>query len=241
VRGAAHEEPPARHDRDVGGDGLDVGRDVGGEHDHPVRGEVAQQVAQHDALLGVQAGRRLVDDEHARIGEQRLRDADPAEHAARVAAERPLAGSGKVEDLEQLADPGAGGASADALDRGEVGQELRGAQVRVHAEVLREVAEAAAERVRTAHHVGAVEQHLPAAGPGHRGGDPHEGRLAGAVRTEQSDQAVAQAQGDGVDGARAAAVLLHDVHELEYGLHVPMGPSAQVGGHDHQVANRRWG
>ena len=51
------------------------------------------------ALLGVEAGGRLVDDEQLRVVEQRLGDTHPLFHTTRVAAERPLAGVDEVDDL----------------------------------------------------------------------------------------------------------------------------------------------
>ena len=63
-----------------------------------------EQVVEAQALLGIEAGGGLVDDDEARIAGDRLRDAEALAHAARVALHRALGGEGEVHALEQLAD-----------------------------------------------------------------------------------------------------------------------------------------
>jgi hypothetical protein len=69
------------------------------EHYNPLAGEVGEQVAKADALLGVEAGGGFVHDEQLRVVEQRLGDADPLLHPAREAAQRTL------PDLSQVHQP----------------------------------------------------------------------------------------------------------------------------------------
>ena len=54
-------------------------------------------------LREVEAGRRLVEEEHRRAGDERRGEVEPAAHAARVGAHEPVAGVGELEGGEQLA------------------------------------------------------------------------------------------------------------------------------------------
>ena len=53
----------------------------------------------------VEAGRRLVEEQHRRAEDKRGREVEPAAHAARVRLHRPPGGLGEVEALEQLVGP----------------------------------------------------------------------------------------------------------------------------------------
>jgi len=183
------DEPAPVDDRDLGGHGLDVADDMRRQDNDALARQVGEQAAEAHPLLGVEAGRGLVDDQQPRVVEQCLGDAYPLPHAAGEAAERPAAGRGEVHQLEQLVDAGAGAAPGKALDRRQVGEELAGAQVGIDAEVLRQVAELPAQLPRIAHDVMALPQHAPRGRPGHGGEDAHQRRLAGAVRTQQPEDA----------------------------------------------------
>ncbi len=221
--GAPAQQPAAGHDRDVGGDGLHVGDDVRRQQHHAVGGEPAQQVAEADPLLGVEAGGGFVHHDHPGVAQQGLGDADPAQHAAGVGAQRALRGAGQVDQFEQFLDPCPRRAGGEALGGGEVAEELAGGQVRVGPEVLRQVAEMAADGVRGGGEVGALVAEGAAGRAGHRGDDPHQGGLAGAVGAEQAQHAVAEGEGEAVDGAGAAPVDLGDVGQFQHVSH-PVSP-----------------
>ena len=55
------------------------------------------------AAPGVEARRRLVEEEHRRLVDERAREVDAAPHPARVRANEAVAGVGQVEALEELA------------------------------------------------------------------------------------------------------------------------------------------
>ena len=82
---AAEEHLSLRKDGHVAAGLADVFDDVRGEQDHAVGGQVDQQVAEADALLGVETGGGFIDDEQLRVVDQRLGDADAALHPARKA------------------------------------------------------------------------------------------------------------------------------------------------------------
>ncbi len=220
LRTAPAQQPPAGEDRDVPGDRLDVGDDMGGQQHHPVLGEGAQQIAEAHPFLRIEAGGGFVDDDDARVPEQRLGDTDPAQHAARVRAERPPHRLGQVDQREQFVDPGPGGPGGKPLGGREVGQELARGEVRVDAEVLREEAEFPPEQIGVGEHVGPPVGEPSGGGPGHGGDDPHQRGLARAVRSEQAEQPGAESQREAVDRVLAAPVDLADVGQFEVGCDI---------------------
>ena len=80
-----------RHE--IGRDRLDVGDDVGREDHDPFAREVGEEVAEAHALLGVEAGGRLVDDQQPRVGEQ-LGFAHALRNSTPVCAKRSTVGVG---------------------------------------------------------------------------------------------------------------------------------------------------
>ena len=52
--------------------------------------QLGEQVVEAQALLGIEPGGGLVDDDEPRIAGDRLGDAEPLAHAARVALDRAL-------------------------------------------------------------------------------------------------------------------------------------------------------
>ena len=87
-----------RHARAEVGDVLD---DVGRQDDHHVLADLGQQVEEAVALLRVEAGGRLVDDDQLGIADQRLGDAEALAHAAGEAGQRLLAHRPEVGLVEQ--------------------------------------------------------------------------------------------------------------------------------------------
>ena len=53
-------------------------------------------------LLRVEAGGRLVEEQHRRAVDERGGEVEPPAHAARVGADGPVGGVGELEALEQL-------------------------------------------------------------------------------------------------------------------------------------------
>ncbi len=71
---AAEEDPPLGQYRDIAAGLPDVFHDMSGQDHRPVRRQVDQEIAEADALFGVQARRGLVHDEDPGIVDQRLGD-----------------------------------------------------------------------------------------------------------------------------------------------------------------------
>jgi hypothetical protein len=119
----------------------------------------------------------------------------------------------QVDQVEELVDARPAG---DALQPGEVAQEFVRREVVVHAEVLRQVAELAPERLGLAHDIHPLEGDLPLRGPGDGGDELHQGGLARAVRAEQADHAGPELEREVVDGGDAPAEALGDVGQREH-------------------------
>src|SRR6185295_11525900 len=129
----------------------DVLDDVRREDDDAILRELGEQMVEAEALLGIEARRGLVDDDEPRIPRNRLRDAEALAHAARIALHRALRRVAQVHALEEL-----GRELLHPLGRGHALQleEMREhrlpAQVRIEAELLRQVSEPWPEGLRPA-------------------------------------------------------------------------------------------
>ncbi len=110
------------------------------QEDDAVAGKVGQQVAEADALFGVETDSRLVQDQQLRVVKQRLRDADALPHAAGVAAKRSPGRADQISKRQQFINAPPRRRRVKPLERSDVLQKLHARQVGIHAEVLREVA-----------------------------------------------------------------------------------------------------
>ena len=116
--------------------------DVRRENDDDVFADLREEIQKAMPLVGVEPRGRLVDDEEARASRERDRDAEPLLHAAGESADRFLARVPQVGLLEQRVDEIASLAGVGhALQLREMIEHALGAEVRVEAEFLRQVAE----------------------------------------------------------------------------------------------------
>ena len=212
---ALGDDLPAADDDELVGHGLDLAQQVGGEQDgaRPV-GEVAQQPAHPRDALGIEAVGRLVEDQHARLAEQRLGDPEPLAHAERVGADALLGGGLREPDvLHQLVDappldPEHLGAQGERLAAAAAG--VLGGGVQQDADLAARVGQAAVARA----------EHRGVAGVGVREPADHaqRGGLAGAVGAEEAGHGAGLAvEGDVIDG-RLAAVALGEMLDGDHGL-----------------------
>ena len=101
------QDPAAVDDRHAVAQLLDVGHLVAREqHGHALRGEPPDAASRMSRIpAGSRPVCRLVEDQQARVAEQRRRDPEPLAHAVGVAAD-PVAGTvGQVDVVEHLVDP----------------------------------------------------------------------------------------------------------------------------------------
>ena len=154
----------------------------------------------------VQAGRRLVQQDHYGVVYQGLRQLHTLLHACGVLADRPVAllVEPDVPQRVRRACPGVGRRESAYL--GHVRQELRRSQRQGEAVVLRHVAEPGADLYRL---VRPLSQHLGRAGGGlDESQEQLDGRaLARAVRPKQSRDALANLEVNPIEGDDRAIVL----------------------------------
>jgi hypothetical protein len=174
--GRAAEHDLARgHQRHLGARGTDVLDQVGG-HDHGrVLAKIADQRAERDPLLGVEAGRRLIQQQQVRVVHDRLRDAHPAQHAARQRAQPGLGPGAEVDPFDGRGHCRRHPVRGHLLEQREVLDELGHGERRVIAEVLRQVAEPAPDLRARGRLAGIpVEQSHPARRRRQHGGEHAE-------------------------------------------------------------------
>jgi hypothetical protein len=102
-------------------------------------------------------------------------------------------------------------AIAEAFEDGQMVEEIEGGDFRIHAEVLRQVAELAAKVAGIGDDVLAGEGDRALVGLLQRGDGAHQRRLAGAVGAEQAEQTVADFEGDVVEGSNAVGVRFGEI------------------------------
>ncbi len=218
LRGRAlGDDPPAVHDGQPGGELVGLVEVVGGQQDGDrlVRGEPADLGPHLCAPLRVEAGRRLVEEEHARLVNQGQRHVEAPLHAARPATDRAVRGLGQVEALQQLVHPPA---SADAEDPRLQSQVVAAAGHRVQRRPLGDDADLAAHPLRMAQHVVAGDGRPAGIRTRERGQDLDGAGLAGAVRPEQAEHlAGADGEGEPVEGPHPAGIGLSQVF-CRYGI-----------------------
>ena len=186
-------------------------------------GLLAQEGAQPQHALGVEAVGGLVEDEHLGIAEQRRRQGQALLHAGGVALDRALGGALELDQLERLVDArvgdaGAGGDHAQRVAPGAAGVEAGGVEQRADP------------------CGGRVQLPVPAAEDRHRPGRrPHEvedhaqgGRLAGAVGAQHAgDRARLDREAHVVHGEDLLAEALGQVLGLDDWRMEPPGRSGR--------------
>ena len=92
-------------DRDAGAQLLELGEDVAPDEDRLAeRAQLAEQLAQLDPGPRVEAGRRLVEEQHRRVVDQGVGEAQPLLHPARQALDVRVALLAEVDELQEVAD-----------------------------------------------------------------------------------------------------------------------------------------
>ncbi len=202
VDGLQVREPPLGgelalvQDDDRGAEGLDVGQDVRGEEDLDVlvRGDVGDELQDLRPALGVEVRGRLVEEEELGVVDQGLGHLEPLLHAGRVGVEEPVARFFEPDVKEDLMGPLHGFLPRHAGELAEIGGVGHGVHAGDEAVVLGHVADGPADGGLFATDVVAEDGPLPFFGREEAEEDAQERALAGAVRAEQPDGAVAEAE-----------------------------------------------
>ncbi len=147
---------------------------------------VADDLPHAEAAAGVEPGRRLVEEEQLRPADQRAREVEAPSHAARVRLRDPVGGAFEVERSQQLGCTLLGVGRAELVEAAEHPEVLAAGQVLVDGRVLAREADQLPHRLRVAGDVEPGDARAAGVGAEKRREDPDRGRLAGAVRPEQS-------------------------------------------------------
>ena len=135
-------------DRDARAELLELGEDVAADEDRLAeRPQLAEELAQLDAGPRVETGGRLVEEQHLRVVDERVGEAEALLHAARQALDVGVALVAEVDEVEQVADHLAPAGGRDAVAAGEEVEVLPDLHVVVDAEDVGHEAEDATHGV----------------------------------------------------------------------------------------------
>ena len=175
------------HDRSVG-ELLDLVEVLAGdEHAGAAFGDLGDEVPQLEAAAWVEAGGGFVEEQERRFADQRGAEVEPAPHPTRVGAHPALGGVGEPERVDQRGAAGATVVIAEPVEAADQLEVLAPCQQLVDRRVLTGEPEVAACLRRLPGHVRSAHGDVAVVGVEEGGDDVDECRLAGAVRTEQTD------------------------------------------------------
>ena len=182
----------------------------------PMRAELLEEGLDLDPRTGVQAAGRLVEDQHGRVVDQRLRQAQPLLHAPRQPVDEGVALAGQVQQfhdvVQDLPPPGAG----KLIGHGEEVEELPDLHAVVDAEAVGHVAHAPPHGQRVLAHAMAVDDPLAAGGLQQRGQEADGRALARPVGTDEAEHlAGLDLQVQLIDGQKVV-VALAEVNEFDH-------------------------
>ena len=186
---------------------------MGRNEDRPVAAQPAEDPPEPDPLLGVQPDRGLVHNEELRVGEDGLGDPEPTHHASREGARSLMAHVGEPHILKGLIDPVLPCAGpVQPTEPRAVIQELGGRELRIGTEMLGQVTQAPADLHAVLLEIPVIDPYPALRGHHLRGEDLDQGRLSGAVGSEQSEGPVADLEAQIREGrGEAPPVDLGDV------------------------------
>ena len=145
--------------------------------------EAPQELAHLADARGVEAVRRLVEDEDGRVRQERLRDADALAHPERVRPHEAVEALVHVDEARELVDPSRG---AVPDHPGEVLEVLAAGQELVEVGRLDDAADLAHRGLELALEVVPVDDDAAARGPHEADEHPDRRRLPRAVRAEET-------------------------------------------------------
>jgi hypothetical protein len=175
-------------DRDPVGQLLRLVQVLGGEqHGRPARGQLPDRLPDLDARLGVQTGRRLVQEDDRRVPDQAHGDVQPAAQAAGVRRRPPATRLGQREAPQQVIGDRAG--LFEVPQPGDQDQVLPPGEDLVDRRELPGEADGLAHARGLRGDVEAVDPGRPGVGLQQGGQDRDHRGLAGPVRAEQGEDA----------------------------------------------------
>src|SRR5262249_29697745 len=192
----------------------------GQQHAHTTVFEVADDVEQLGGGLRIEARRRFVEDRDLRLFHEDFGEPEPLAHAAREGADPVVRHVGGSHVPERRFDfLLALGAFEPHQPRG-VAQILRRGEVVVEADLVGQVADLALHRQRLAHGIVVEHARLPVGNLAQSQQHQDSGGLAGAVRTEQSENlAPRHGKRNAVDDGHAVVALGEVFHLDDVAVH----------------------
>ena len=164
---ALGEDLAAIDDRDAGAQLLELGQDVAADDDGLAhRTELAEELAKLDPRARIETGRRLVEEQHLRVVDEGVGEAQPLLHAARQVLDVGVAPIAEIDQLEEVADHPAPAGRRQAVAAREEVEVLPDLHVVVDPERVRHEPEDAPDLVGVPGHRPAVDL----GGPGVEGG-----------------------------------------------------------------------
>ena len=178
------------------------------EQCHALALEPVEPVPDDVARLRVQPGRRLVQQKHLRVVDERPGDRQPALHPARERLHAILGAIGELDELEQLVGPlaqhRAGKPEVAPVDD----DVLAHGQLHVERVLLGNDSEPSTDRDAVSSRVEPEDAELPVRDRGDAADHAHRRRLPGAVRTEETEGlASLEVEVDRVDCGELAEAL----------------------------------
>ena len=190
---------------------LDV---VGGDDQRQLAlaAQAVQILPQPVARLRVEAHRRLVEKQDARVMHQRARNFEPALHAGGKRADQPLAPLRELDQRQHVGDARPPRCGRDAVDEAVEVEVLIQGETVVEARLLKDDAEVAPPIERIFDHVDAADARGAAVGLENGAQDVQQRGLAGAIGAKQREQfARPYLKAHIVERQRAAVTLGHAV------------------------------
>ena len=227
------------HD-DLVGQALGLDEQVGA-HDHGVAvgGHLADEVEHGLGGLGVEARRRLVEEQQLGVVQHRPGQGQAGLHAGRVAADLLVEGVDDAEAAGGLADL-VGGVAAQAVELGRVLHVVPAREAVVEGGLGRHDAAADADLLAVAGRVQPEGADVAGVGLERAGDDADRRGLAGAVRAEQHGDAALGHQQVEVRQRRVGVERLGDAAELDHQLALVVLAGVEVAERDPVRVHRRW-
>jgi hypothetical protein len=182
VRGVLGGQPAAVQDGDAVGQLSGLLQVLGGQEDGAALvAQLAHLLPERPPALGIEAGTRLVQEQHGRPVQQGAGQVESAAGAARVGGDAPVQHPTEAQPVHHLADPGGGGTARRLPQGGQEAQQLAAGHGLVQGGVLHGHPDGPAHRGRVAGDVVAGDPGRSGGGGGQGGEDADGGGLARAV------------------------------------------------------------
>ena len=192
VRSALQQQFPLGNDGHARTKLPHVIHNVSRQNHRAVTTQRREQIEEAIALRRIQPRRRFVDNDQPRIAQQSLRNSETLLHAARKSRKRFLTHIPQIRLLQQGVDNRLALARRHhALHNGQMMQHVERRYLRIHSELLRQVAQDPANLIFLPKHVDAIKIDAARVGILQRGNRTHQRTFSRAVRPHQPEHTVA--------------------------------------------------